>query len=336
MDMKKTHQPKFGWSTVEQLRIPIVKLRESSGFSAVVNVLYQSIWMVASKTIKSQRVLAYYNKLAITQAKRFLQPFYRAEEHCYDFQGIRFPDIKDFILGSDIHADNLASYSAIYRDTLYSWINSDDKYDRATYEKNDKHTFEGLYCYSDGDADITIHVGDVVLDLGAWIGDFSAYAAKKGATCYAFEPSSETIKLLERTKELNKASDGEIIIVPFGAGAKSETLHFKNAESSTGSRFVDGDDDTDTESIEVVALDDWVRENNLRVDFIKADIEGAERDMLSGAAELLRTQAPTLSLCTYHYRDDPQIMRELILKANPEYKIIQKRMKLFAYVPKSK
>jgi len=70
------------------------------------------------------------------------------------------------------------------------------------------------------------------------------------------------------------------------------------------------------------------------VNFIKADIEGFERHMLQGAQNLLKNQKPVLSLCTYHLKDDPIVMKELILKANPEYEIIQRRTKMFAYVPK--
>ena len=33
---------------------------------------------------------------------------------------------------------------------------------------------------------------DVVFDVGAWIGDFSALAAAQGAIVYAFEPTPNT------------------------------------------------------------------------------------------------------------------------------------------------
>lgn len=86
--------------------------------------------------------------------------------------------------------------------------------------------------------------------------------------------------------------------------------------------------------VETISLDDFVRENNLpRVDFIKADIEGFERHMLAGAQETLARFAPKLALCTYHLHDDPEVMANLILQANPKYNIVQKRMKLFASVP---
>jgi hypothetical protein len=69
------------------------------------------------------------------------------------------------------------------------------------------------------------------------------------------------------------------------------------------------------------------------VDFIKADIEGAERLMLKGAQKTLARFAPKLALCTYHLPDDPDVMEKLIMEANPNYKIVHKWFKLYAYVP---
>ena len=68
------------------------------------------------------------------------------------------------------------------------------------------------------------------------------------------------------------------------------------------------------------------------VDFIKADIEGYERYMLEGAQETLRRFAPKLALCTYHFPDDPEVLAALITKANPAYRIVQRRAKLYASV----
>jgi uridine phosphorylase len=62
---------------------------------------------------------------------------------------------------------------------------------------------EGPYGYTDGLFDVSVKSGDVVIDAGAWIGDFSAYSYWKGATCYAFEPMQVTYSLLEKTKDLN-------------------------------------------------------------------------------------------------------------------------------------
>ena len=79
--------------------------------------------------------------------------------------------------------------------------------------------------------------------------------------------------------------------------------------------------------------DAFVEKNSIeRVDFIKADVEGAERNMLRGAKRILRDFSPKLSLCSYHLPDDPQVLREIILDANPEYQIVEKFKNLYAYV----
>lgn len=81
-------------------------------------------------------------------------------------------------------------------------------------------------------------------------------------------------------------------------------------------------------------LDNWVLKNNIsRVDFLKSDIEGAERLMISGGQNVLKKYAPKLAICTYHLPDDREVLTELILKANPEYKIEYSWKKLYGYVP---
>lgn len=93
------------------------------------------------------------------------------------------------------------------------------------------------------------------------------------------------------------------------------------------------------EEIEVptITIDAFVKLRGLKsVDFIKADIEGAERDMLKGAFQTLKDYAPKLSLCTYHLPDDKEVLTKLILEANPNYVIEYKWLKLYAYVPGKK
>jgi hypothetical protein len=62
---------------------------------------------------------------------------------------------------------------------------------------------------------------------------------------------------------------------------------------------------------QAVTIDDVVRGLNIpRVDFIKTDIEGAERYALKGAAHVLSTYAPRLGVSSYHYPDDPAVLRD--------------------------
>jgi FkbM family methyltransferase len=191
---------------------------------------------------------------------------------------------------------------------------------------------EGPYGWQDGDFDVTVHKGDIVIDAGAWIGDFAAYAVPKGASVYAFEPTAEIFTMLEETARLN----GHITPVQKGLSGKTGSVELYTAadELTSSNSLLSGSSLVNTETISVTTLDDFVHENSLpRIDFIKADIEGAERDMLKGARHVLKTFAPRLALCTYHLLDDPEVMERLIKEANPDYHIVHRGKKLYACVP---
>jgi len=240
----------------------------------------------------------------------------------WDFNGIRLPEY---------HLDPLAELMyPIFMDTLFVYCSHNDNYNSDLIDKLDEFLPEGAYGYVNEDIDVTVKENDIVIDAGAWIGDFSAYSSKKGASVYAFEPSLETIKLLKKTQELNK----NIEIIEKGLGEFSGSVLMSNHSTNSGANRITNDA-TNSEKIELTTIDEFVKEYKLeKVDFIKADIEGSERNMLKGATETLRRYSPKLAICTYHLTDDPIILRDIILDANPNYIIVQKKMKLYASVKK--
>lgn len=210
----------------------------------------------------------------------------------------------------------------------------DNNYDKRIVEILEKKMGEGARCYQDGDFDVTVKAGDIVIDAGAWIGDFSAYAACKGATVYAFEPTKTTYELLCDTAELN---DGKIN--PVNSALSDHVgdvrfLSFGNSAKNKISSVAYKELDVSQESIlKATSIDAFVAENGItRVDFIKADIQGSERDMLRGAVNTLRHFGPRLAIATDHLPDDPDVLPKIILEANPNYKIVQIRTMLFAAV----
>ena len=236
-----------------------------------------------------------------------------------NFKGVKLPVYKE--------ASLMISY-IVYLDTLFVYCKCNDNYDHKIVDQLDLILPEGTYGYINDEINVTVKENDIVIDAGAWIGDFSAYASVKGAQVYAFEPTPETIQYLKKTQTLNK----NICIIEKGLGDQSGTLSL-SYQPFSGSNKIIFDDSQSINKIEITTIDEFVETNQLsRVDFIKADIEGAERNMLRGAVKTLRQFAPKLAICTYHLPDDPEVLAKIILDANPKYKIVQKKKKLYAMV----
>lgn len=188
---------------------------------------------------------------------------------------------------------------------------------------------EGSYEYTS----VRLESGDILIDAGACVGEFSALAGVRGGRAYAFEPMPHVI---ERYLSKTAAWNPNITICRYALADKPGELIF-NADpaNSFGASSVNDKKKECRINVEAIDLDTFVERNKLpRVDFIKADIEGAERYMLMGAGRVLREFAPKISICTYHLPDDPEVLRDLILAANPRYVIEERWKKMYAYVPK--
>jgi FkbM family methyltransferase len=243
------------------------------------------------------------------------------KENIININGAKMPNI---LYNRSMAAEFLQCFEDIF--TIPVFYNDD--YDRKIVEKIDEQAKEGPYGYKDGDFDVTVKRGDIVVNAGAWIGDFSAYAASKGAISYSFEPVKSNFELLKQTALLN---EGKIIPVQKALGNSEGKIDI--ALNSAGSSLIIGKHANKHATIDITTLDKFVEENNIEaIDFIKADIEGAERDMLRGATKVLKRFAPKLAICTYHLPDDPQVLEQIIKEANSNYTVVHLKHKLFAAV----
>ncbi|MCL1786309.1 MAG: FkbM family methyltransferase [Alphaproteobacteria bacterium] len=71
---------------------------------------------------------------------------------------------------------------------------------------------------------------------------------------------------------------------------------------------------------QIDTLDNFVRQNKIKVGLIKTDIEGAEWAFLHGALETIRKQKPTLIISIYHNYNDLMRIKPLIESLNLGYK----------------
>ncbi|MBQ8024148.1 MAG: FkbM family methyltransferase [Succinivibrio sp.] len=181
------------------------------------------------------------------------------------------------------------------------------------------------------DRAVSIKENDVVIDAGANIGLYTVYAASKGCNVFSFEPDPRAQIELKKQKAIYP---NNITIIPYGLFSEEKELSFFESDSSDISSFVLPRGNYKETKVSVTTLDKFVETRKIkRVDYIKADIEGAEREMLKGATQTLKKFAPKLSICTYHLPDDKEVLTKLILEANPRYKIWYKWRKLYACVP---
>jgi len=187
---------------------------------------------------------------------------------------------------------------------------------------------EGPYELNDN---VSVITDDVVIDCGANIGLFSAIAAKKGGNVYAFEPDKNVISnYLSQTAEYN----GNIEVCPYALSDYVGTGYFNpNLIDIGGGRL--GKKSESSVAVETITLDQFVVNRGIsRVNYIKSDIEGAERDMLRGATKVLKEFAPKLSICTYHLPDDKKVLEQIVLEANSRYNIKHDYLKMYCWVEK--
>lgn len=139
--------------------------------------------------------------------------------------------------------------------------------------------------------DCRVNPGDIVIDLGASPGDFSALAICHGAQkVFCFDPDNSL-----NLSETSKIHNGKIEVIP---------------------KFVS--DKTYNESS--ITLDKFCSDMSLtRLDFIKMDIEGAELLALEGAKEAINRFQPKMSICVYHDLDHSYIIKTFIKTISSNY-----------------
>ncbi len=199
-----------------------------------------------------------------------------------------------------------------------------------------------------------------VADLGAYNGDsirdLRPYAPELRAVV-AMEPDRRNLRKLEAyATDLAEAGD-PLRVIPIAAGAWSTdtTLAFHGsgnrnagltdptATSSSGTAdevthrsplpsTTDNPYFGKSESVSVRApdrvIDDLRASGALegRLDYIKYDVEGAERDALLGSRQLIAQEAPALLISAYHRSVDLFRLPLLVHKLNPAYRLYLRRM----------
>lgn len=168
--------------------------------------------------------------------------------------------------------------------------------------------------------------GLTVVDAGANIGLFSLYACLRGARrVLAFEPVAETFALLRGNVARSGVTD-RVVCFPAALGrARGSGRMFCNTRGDGSARLsrmsAAAGRRLGYEAVrrtQILALDDVVRE---RVDFLKIDVEGQERNVLLGGRGLIARNKPVISMAAYHRREDSRVLPRTLLGIRGDYLI---------------
>lgn len=166
--------------------------------------------------------------------------------------------------------------------------------------------------------------GDVVMDIGANVGTFSRAAFQAGASkVIAIEPSPLNVEALQRNFA-EEIEAGRFVLVPKAVWNEPGEMTLNvYALSVLDSLVMEDRHEAEIKKrvpVELIPIDALVEELGLdRVDFIKMDIEGAERHALEGAAETLRRFRPHLAIATENLPDDVDAVPAAVFAAVPDY-----------------
>jgi FkbM family methyltransferase len=182
----------------------------------------------------------------------------------------------------------------------------------------------------------TIRPGDVVLDVGAFVGIYAVLAARWSGPhgrVIAFEPTPSSAAIARKHLAFNGVAPERVQLVEAAVSdrATRATLHQYDAHATpyvnSLVRAVDTDARAVTHDVAVVTIDDVCRELKVVPSVIRMDVQGAEIQALRGARATIGA-APSLSLVVEMHpqcwpafgvteQDARETIRDLGLTARP-------------------
>jgi FkbM family methyltransferase len=169
---------------------------------------------------------------------------------------------------------------------------------------------------------IKFHSNEVFIDGGGYIGDtvqeFIRQLSLKNAGgyrhIYSFEP--DRVAYNKAFSSLGKIENMDLICK--GLWSCDTELKFYSDGGNGSSTFANR---VNTISVPVISLDSYFKgkpKEELPT-FIKMDIEGAEKEALTGAKNIIMENHPKLAICTYHKPEDIYELPKLIYEIDPTY-----------------
>ena len=175
-----------------------------------------------------------------------------------------------------------------------------------------------------------------VLDAGCCEGFFTMFALKKNIRkVISVEPIPKIAESLQYTFS-REIAEGKVYVECVGLSDAEGVMSIgSNASSPWDSSLTDNPSHNESIDIPVTTIDNLAKKFSLTGHgLIKMDIEGAEMSALQGMVETLQNHKPKLAVAVYHEYSNANLCKDIILKANSDYKIEFRGMYQYFYPPR--
>ncbi len=147
----------------------------------------------------------------------------------------------------------------------------------------------------------------------------------------AFEPEPANALCFKKTFR-EEMKFGRVRFVQAALWDKSDTLRFSEPHEDTQGGSAVFDNQTSWITVAATSLDSVLSSLQAgRIDFIKMDIEGAERKALLGASGTISRFRPRMALSIEHLPDDSRVIADTVRRVIPDYRMTLGGLVLFCY-----
>lgn len=181
------------------------------------------------------------------------------------------------------------------------------------FDKKDWHYYETT--------ETRVEKDDVVVDIGAAEGLFALSVVSRCGKVIVLEPDTIFYKALQKT------------FAPYQDPGKARLVNMAVSDQEGSCAIVlnglSSCLDPSQEGGTRIASLDTVLQGEAKVDYIKADIEGYEMNMLRGARETIKKHRPKMAITCYHGGNDYKEMIQFVLSVCPDYRYYVKGVTQF-------
>jgi len=176
------------------------------------------------------------------------------------------------------------------------------------------------------------NIGDTLLDIGANIGIYSLYAAKKGMLVYAIEPNSLNFSMLNLNIMDNGLND-LVIAFPYSLHSKTKTSMLNMNDLIWGGALASFDRKVDykgsdaefnfTQGSSGISIDEFVANTGFRPSHIKIDVDGNESLVLEGGNKYIKSnECKSILIELYEPHEDYQYCLDIL--SNSGFNLVEK------------